>query len=172
MHDFDELAFRCTDFTLQSLSDANARVTRALIKSGSTTLVKSLQMIQLQKAIFAVGMFSMFEAYLQGQLNCKDGFKAAREILEQDKENGLKERFDDVAAAINVLKHGSGRSYNYLLDNSQRLPFRVRAPGGQLFNEGDISEVMILIDVDDDFVRLCSETIKRVSVHLRGRSFS
>ena len=167
MHDFDELAFHCANFTLQSLSDANARVISALIESGSTNLVKSLQMIQLQKAIFAVGMFSMFEANLQSRLNCNDGFKAVREILEQGKETELKDRFDDVAAAINVLKHGNGRSYKHLLDNSQRLPFRIKRSHDQFFDEGDVSELMILVDADEDFVRLCGETIQRVSAYLR-----
>lgn len=167
MHDFDELAFHCANFTLQSLSDANSRVISALMESGSTNLAKSLQMIQLQKAIFAVGMFSMFEANLQSRLNCKDGFKSVREILEKGKETKLKDQFDDVTAAINVLKHGTGRSYKHLLDNFQRLPFRIKKSHDQLFDEGDVSELMTLVDADEDFVRLCGETIQRVSAYLR-----
>ncbi|HEJ2271671.1 TPA: hypothetical protein ACXNIK_005936 [Pseudomonas aeruginosa] len=167
MHDFDELAARCAEFTIQSLSDLTDRTTQALTESGSTSLVKTLQMINLQKSILAVGMFSVFEAYLQDRLNCKDGFLAVREKLDQAGALTLKENFLDIASAINVLKHGRGRSYNHLIENSERLPFRVKYTGEDYFEEGDVSEVLSLIDVNDDFIRLCGDTIREVSEFLR-----
>lgn len=76
-------------------------------------------MLRLQKVILAVGMFSIFEASLQRGLDFQDGFKAAGHILDQHNKTVLRQVFTDVQKAINVLKHGRGRSYDQLLDNSR-----------------------------------------------------
>ena len=68
MHSFTELDDRSTSFTLNNLKEASNRVADSLQTSAATHLVKSLQMIQLQKAIMAVGMFSIFESMLQGKM--------------------------------------------------------------------------------------------------------
>jgi len=167
MHSFDELAYRCATFTLESLQDVNERTVEALQTSAATSLVKTLQMIQLQKVILAVGMFSIFEASLQDRLSCSDGFREAGEILEQQGANKLKEKFSDLAAAINVLKHGSGRSYDALVAKAQTLPFRVKMPDESFFFEGDVSEVSTLVEVDDAFVQRCGNMIGQVSQALR-----
>jgi|ERR1051326_3409580 hypothetical protein len=163
MHSFADLVDRCTEFTLEALREANERALGGLQTRAATPLVKALQMVQLQKAISAVGMFSIFEAMLQDGLECGDGFRAAQEILERDGESALKERFVDLQLAINVLKHGQGRSYDALIAKADRLPFRIRRPGEVFFFEGDVSEVATLIDVDDAFVISCAEVIRHVS---------
>jgi len=99
------------------------------ISRRSAEPVKALQMVRLQKAISAVGIFSLFEAMLQDGLACSDGFREAGEILERDGAMELKERFVDVQLAINVLKHGRGRSYDALVAKADRLPFRSKDPG-------------------------------------------
>jgi hypothetical protein len=167
MHSFDELADRCAAFTLEALRSANERTFEALQTSAATPLVKALQMIQLQKVIFSVGMFSIFEASLQDRLNCRDGFREAEAILDQQGEAELKDRFQDLVAAINVLKHGKGRSYDALVTKAQRLPFRMRLPNEAFFFEGDVSEVSTLVEVDDAFVQLCGYVIREVSDVLR-----
>jgi hypothetical protein len=163
MHSFAELVDRCTAFTLDALTQANERVIEALQTSAATPLVKTLQMVQLQKAISAVGMFSIFEAMLQDGLACRDGFREAQNILDEAGETVLKELFVDLQLAINVLKHGRGRSYDALVAKSDRLPFRVKKPGEAFFFEGDVSEVATLIEVDDAFVLSCTEVIRHVS---------
>lgn len=90
MHSFTELVDRCATFTLKTLRDANERTIEALQTRGATSLVKTLQMIQLQKAILAVGMFSIFEASLQEGLSCSDGFDEAKKILEEEGELDMK----------------------------------------------------------------------------------
>src|SRR5262249_7533887 len=95
MHTFTELVARCTAFTLAALKEASERTADALQTSAATPLVKTLQMLQLQKAILAVGMFSLFEANLQGGLNCSDGFRAATDILDRERQTVLKERFNE-----------------------------------------------------------------------------
>ena len=163
MHNFAELVDRCTAFTLNALTQTNDQVIAALQTSAATSLVKALQMVQLQKVISAVGMFSIFEAMLQDALYCTDGFREAQNILDSASETALKERFVDLQLAINVLKHGQGRSYDALVAKADRLPFRVKQPGEAFFFEGDVSEVATLIDVDDAFVLGCADVIRCVS---------
>lgn len=163
MHSFAELIDHCTAFTLNALAKTNEKVADELQASAATRLVKALQMIQLQKAISAVGMFSIFEAMLQDGLGCTDGFREVQSILEAAGESALKEQFADLQLAINVLKHGRGRSYDALVMKADRLPFRVSRPGEAFFFEGDVSEVATLIEVDDAFVLGCANVIRRVS---------
>jgi hypothetical protein len=162
MHSFTEYLDRCAAFTLENLSKVNMKTIQALETSGSTSLVITLQMIQLQKAIFAVGMFSNFEAYLQEGLNCTNGFDKAKKILDDENELEINERFENLILAINVLKHGRGRSYDTLVANAKSLPFKIKLPNESFFLEGDVSEVSTLVQVDDSFVQLCGDTIREV----------
>ncbi len=163
MHRFTEIADRCAAFTLKMLGEANDKTIEELQTSGSTSLVKATQMVQLQKTIFAVGMFSIFEANLQEGLNCKNGFSEAKKILDKEEELELKERFDELTLAVNVLKHGRGRSYDVLVSQVESLPFKVKLPGESFFSEGDLSEVSTFVEVDDAFVERCGKTINDVS---------
>jgi hypothetical protein len=108
-------------------------------------------------------MFSMFDAILQDELHCADGFRKAAELLEAAGDVALKERFGDLQLAVNVLKHGSGRSYDALVQKAGSLPFRVKLPDEGCFCEGDVAEVSTLVEVDDAFVKLCAEVIHDVS---------
>lgn len=164
MHSFMDLIYRGTTFTLRSLSEAERRVGEQMKTSGSTSLVKAIQMVRLQKAILAVGMFSMFESTLQSRLNCKDGFVGALKCLDEGGESVLAKRFVLFASAINVLKHGRGRSYESLLKESDPLPFRVLPSDEYFFNEGDVSEISTLVEVTDQFVNDCAKVIEDVSL--------
>lgn len=170
MHEFNELVERSTAFSLSALDEAQRRTVDTLQTSATTTLVKTLQMVQLQKAISAVGMFSMFDAILQDQLQCENGFKEAGRILENQGEISLKENFSNLQLAVNVLKHGKGRSYNELLEKAKRLPFRVKLLDECFFNEGDVAEISTLVEVDDAFVLLCAEVIHAVSIAVHRRA--
>jgi hypothetical protein len=162
MHAFPELIDDCAAFTLGALSRAQDAAIEAMQTSGATVQVKALQMTQLQRVVSAVGMFSIFDAMLQTNLQCADGFKRAGELLDAAGESALKERFDLLRLAVNVLKHGSGRSYDDLLAQAEQLPFRLKRRGESFFDEGDVSEVATLIEVDDRFVLSCAETIRDV----------
>lgn len=162
MHTFTEIVDRCAAFTLETLRQTEMSIVAELQISSSTSLVKSLQMLQLQKAISAVGMFSMFEASLQDGLGCKDGFLEAKTILEREGETLLVQRLSDFRLAINVLKHGQGRSFEELVKKTIDLPFKINQQDN-FFCEGDLSEVSTLIEVDDAFVRNCAHVIYEVS---------
>lgn len=163
MHAFDELVRQGTEFSLAALNDAHENVTKALETSAETRLVKALQMLQLQKAILAVGMFSIFEATLQDELACEDGFREAGARLDANGQVNLRERFGDMQLAINVLKHGRGRSYDTLVGKASALPFKVKVPDEAVFNEGDVAQVSTLVEVDDAFVRGCAALVCEVA---------
>ncbi len=167
MHEFSELIYRCTTFSLGSLNEVNKKIIQELENSAATSLVKNLQMINLHKVVLAVGMFSIFEAHLQDRLDCTDGFGEAKAILNQANENEISECFSDLILAINVLKHGKGRSYEALIKRTSSLQFRVKLPDESFFYEGDVSEVSTLVEVDDAFVELCSKSIEDVSNVIR-----
>jgi hypothetical protein len=126
-------------------------------------------MIQLQKAIIAIGMFSLFDSILQEGLSCRNGFEKAKTILVQNGKINLYYRFNDFICAINVLKHGRGKSYDTLVEKSGLLPFRIKLPRESFFDEGDITEVSTLIEVDDKFVLNCAELIEQVSKELSDK---
>jgi hypothetical protein len=145
MHPFPTLIDSCTAFTLDALNAAQARTTEALQTSSNTALVKTLQMVQLQKVVSAVGMFSIFDALLQDRLKCAEGFKGAADILKDQGAADLEARFE----TLNLL------------------PFKLKQPGENFFNEGDMAEVPTLIEVDDAFVMTCAATIQEVVSAIR-----
>jgi hypothetical protein len=163
MHAFADLVNRSTNFALVTLKQAEDEVIEALQTSGATRHVKNLQMIQLHRAVIAVGIFSLFESIVQDRLECDNGFAAVRECLERQGEVDLGKRFSLFVYAINVLKHGRGRSYDALIAVGADLPFRVKRPGEDFFFEGDVSEVATLIEVDDRFVRECTDLIAQAA---------
>ena len=164
MHSFSELVDRCCIFTLTTLKEVEDRTIQELQTSGATSLVKTLQMIRLDKVIFAVGVFSIFEALLQERLNCDNGFTEAKKILNQSGEATLLDEFTNIELAVNSLKHGRGRSYHTLVAKSGgTLRSNIKRPSDNFFYEGDVSEVTGLIDVDDKFINDCIVVIARVS---------
>jgi hypothetical protein len=87
--------------------------------------------------------------------------------LDDEAELNLKECFEDLFLAINVLKHGRGRSYDALVAKTNPLPFRIKLPSEPFFFEGDVSEISTLVEVDDTFVPHCGKVISDVSVVIR-----
>jgi hypothetical protein len=105
----------------------------------------------------------MFDAILQNVLHTTNGFRRTERLLEYNGETELKERFTDLQLAINVLKHGRGRSYDALLQKAGSLPFRIKLSDETFFSEGNVAEVSTLNEVDDKFVILCADAIPEVS---------
>ncbi|WP_153065905.1 hypothetical protein [Xanthomonas campestris] len=166
MHPFSELATRCAALTQSLLDEKRARLLVELQDHGSTALVKSSQALELQGAVMVVGMAAMFDAALQDALDCENGFQQALKIIEEACEPHLSARFRDVQLAVNVLKHGKGRSYEELLARRDQLPFRIRLED-EFFSEGDVSQLTTLVQTDADFLKYCSETIDLVAVVIK-----
>jgi hypothetical protein len=120
-------------------------------------------MISMQRVILTVGVFSIFEAYLQDRIGGGEGFAEARKRLRSADKGALDDRFGQFIAAINVLKHGRGRSYESLLSQIHTLPFRIKKPDEYFFFEGDVSEIYTLVEVDSVFVQNCVELIHEIT---------
>ena len=114
MHNFNELIQYSTSFNLTSINKETKNLYRNLTTNANTSNIKMLQMIELQKVIISIGMFSMFDAIVQNELNCKNGFKIINEILIDKNEIELQNSFQDLSMAINVLKHGKGSETSLL----------------------------------------------------------
>ena len=56
-----------------------------------------------------------------------------------------------------------GRSYDTLVAKSSTLSFKIKMPGEDYFNEGDVYEISTLIEVNDEFVLDCARLIEEVS---------
>ena len=56
-----------------------------------------------------------------------------------------------------------GRSYDTLVAKSSTLSFKIKMPGEDYFDEGDVSEISTLIEVNDEFVLDCARLIEEVS---------
>lgn len=163
MHRFDELIFATETLTLKFLDDKEAEIVEDLQTSSSSSLVRGLQAIQLQREVLAVGAFSIFEANAQKQLGGSYGLRHLAEELKARSEYDLHGELELWSLAINALKHGRGASYDRLLSRKSELPFRVKGTPDERFYEGDVSEVETLVEVDDDFVRGILQLISRAS---------
>jgi hypothetical protein len=137
--------------------------------SAATPLVMGLRTVRLQRAISAIGMFSLFEALLQSHLGWKKPFDHLVTYLEGLGESRLGQSFNQHRLAINVLKHGEGPSYDLLLASSSELEFKVRPKGQPFLSEGEVSEVGAPVDVDEAFVRRCAALIAEASAIIRER---
>ena len=162
-----ELLTTCVGFTLQHTHEAEQQTFKELETSGATRLVSALRVFRLQRAILAVGMFSMFEALLQSKLKWTQPFIQLDDHLRKHDKLHLASAIYDYRLAVNVLKHGEGRSHQELIARADKLEFKVRADGDHFHEEGDVSDVGILVDADDQFVRRCAELIKQASEAIR-----
>jgi len=140
MHSYSDLLDRAARFNLTALKQAQSKAIGRLHTSARTSDVKVLQMVALQRAIMAIGMFSLTESIFQDNDSDKGGFEVIRGYLDNSDAVELKHRFLDFKDAINVLKHGHGSSYNRLLQRSQKLPFRIKQLDERFFREGDVSD--------------------------------
>ena len=112
-------------------------------------------------------MFSLYEALLQDQLKWKDPYRDLDAYLTSKGQTALASTISDYYSAINVLKHGEGQSYKKLLAKRDVLDFKVGA-AGEPYDEGDVSEVAVLIDADENFVRRCAELIEQATNVIRA----
>ncbi len=167
MHSYDKLSQYCVSMAVYSWEKNTNNITEELQTSSRSTLINSLQAIQLSRTIMAVGLFSVFEVMLQRQLSCKDGFLETSKLLVSMGEIDVNKEFLTFQLAINVLKHGEGRSYTALLTQLESFPFKVKSPSEHFFFEGDLGEVKTLIEVTDNFVQACADVIHKVMSKLR-----
>ena len=161
------LLCRCAEFTLSCTRETENRISNALQTSAATSLIMGLRVCRFQRAVVAIGMFSLFESLLQDRMCWDAPFRELPYHLKTLSKTELAQVFEDYKDAINVLKHGKGPSYERLLERTTQLEFRVKLLGTHFFEEGDVSEVQTLIDVNEHFVMRCAEIIEEIALLLR-----
>ncbi len=159
----------CANFVLSNAAELEQHVLKELETSGATRHVMTLRMIRVQRAVLAIGMFSLFEALLRTKMNWTQPFDELHRYLNKHDKGHLASAFIDYRLAVNALKHGRGRSHTELLARGSSLDFKVRAAGDLFGEEGDISEVDVLVDADEQFVRRCAELIEEASNFIRSK---
>lgn len=163
MHEFSELAYRSSTFTRELLNELQSKIIIELDDNAPTNSITNLRAIRLSKIVFAIGIFSFFESTLQEKLRVKNGFKYLQNLLQERDEHELLKEFHYVKLAVNALKHGNGESYKTLIRKEIGiLNAKVKGIGENYFNEGDVSEIVALIDVDDVFINQIVELIKKL----------
>ena len=151
------------------MTNENERLIREeLSKAGATRHIIHARAMTFLRVSHAVGMFSTFEAELQGyfSLQSSNAFDVTKDTLEKANHKDLSINLSLYKDAINVLKHGHGRSYERLL-KYDNLPFAILKPGEYFFFEGDIGEINILIEVNDKFLLDCVNLINDISTAVR-----
>jgi hypothetical protein len=162
-----ELLPGCAEFTLSHSRAVEGKIIEELQTSAATRLIMGLRTIRLQRAILAIGMFSLFEALLQSHMGWRKPFDRLVTYLEGSEERALARSFNQYRLAINVLKHGEGLSYDQLLAVSSKLEFKIRPKGEPFLSEGDVSEVGVLVYADEAFVQRCAALIAQASAIIR-----
>lgn len=161
MHSFSELILRSSAFIQNTLDEVENKTLLALETSGATIHIKNLQMINMQKAFFIIGIFSYYEALLQGSLQSKNGFEEAKKILKNNNENLLLEKFIELQCVVNVLKHGKGRSYSQLIEKENRkINIIIKEFEEEYFNEYNADEISSLIHINNEFI---DETVSLIN---------
>lgn len=163
------LLFQCAEFTLSHSRRVEEAAHEELQTSAATPPLIALRLVRLQRAVLALGMFSLFESMLQTLMGWGTPLEQLDAYIRKHGSAELAEKFTDYKLAINVLKHGKGRSYEQLLARSASLDFKVKPDDEHFFYEGDVSEVMsLLIDVDDKFVLTCAALIQEAAALIRS----
>ena len=143
------------------IQDAFDQIYRELEHSGSTHLFTALDICHTRICAMAVGLFSLYESRLQSKYGLESPFDKLETQLANFGSTNQLEEFKDFRAAINVLKHGKGRSHSNLLVRGERLPFKVQEALGALVVEGDVCPPSDLILVSTEFLELCCEIIEK-----------
>ncbi len=161
MQRFIQIVSESTKSHVENFNRIEKLIYDELQTSGATRLVINLQKMQWGRAIFAIGIFSLFEAVVQNQLEIEKGsaFKELKEKLKINNKTELLVKFEEFYCAINVLKHRKGSSYTKLLEKQGSLPFQSTPAGSVFRNEGNVSESETLIYVDDEFLKSCLAVI-------------
>ena len=154
MQNFIQIISESTESNIENFNRVEELTRKELENLGSTRLVLTLQKMQWERSVFAIGMFWLFEAVVQKELKIEKGsaFKELKQKLKSHHKIELLESFEDFYYAVNVLKHGKGMSYAKLLEKQGNLPFEITPAGSTFRNEGDVSEIETLVCVDNNFL--------------------
>lgn len=166
LHDID-LVSLAAEYSMAGHERAETENLARLDQSGATEFINAARMMTMRATILATGTISVFEALLQQSVGWAQPFAMLDRHLRTHGLDDLAERFLDFRDAINVLKHGAGRSHDRLLARKDRVDFAVRTLEQPFHKEGDVSEISTLVRADAVFVKNCGRLIADVVCALR-----
>ena len=149
-----------------SLTEVQAMHADLLIRGetdASSGLINGFRIVTLRVAILCIGGISAFEATAQQVAGWADPLPELDRELAAVGRDDLIARFRDIRDAVNVLKHGYGRSY----DRKGELGFRVKERGDAFFHEGDVGEISALVDPDEVFALECITILEELDQALK-----
>lgn len=163
---FGELILSALDRATADAAALEKECVETLETSVATVYINGLRLAKVQNVCMIVGAFGLLEA----EVSTLDAYRDARKPLqalisqlERDGKERLARRLWVLVKAVNVLKHGEGRSYSSLLGIQDRPSYlRVKARPDDFFCEGDVSEVPTLVDVDSAFVAAAVDVLSEV----------
>jgi len=139
----------------------------ANLQTGASNIdVNGLRTCSMAITIIAVGVIGTFEGMLQRHFALRDAYTELDKLLVTKGRKDLSDRLLVYRLAVNVLKHGVGRSYDKLLARRDALPFAIAERGDMFFNEGDVSEVGGLIDTRGLFIDNCITLVDEICAEL------
>src|SRR5688500_11775153 len=112
---------RATEFALGYAATVENEIVDRLQTHAETPSVNALRMLTMLRAILAIGSFSVLEAVLQQSKGWENPFGELDKRLRTNGLDALADRFAEHRNAINVLKHGRGRSYEALVKRGPAL---------------------------------------------------
>lgn len=161
-----ELVVATLKASAASVQRENDEALDRLMDDGSSAVVNAARVSQIRIVMLAVGGFSMLEGILEQTRDWREPFIELDKELRAKGLGSIADEFLVYKMAINVLKHGFGRSYEWLLSR-ENLPFRVKNRDESFFEEGDIGEIPGLILVDHFFVHSCASVIEKALTALK-----
>lgn len=159
--DFEHLS-RAPDMLLTNVKKVSEQCAMNLQTGAQTSDVNGLRTCSMAITIVGVGVIGTFEGMLQSHFGWVDAYTELDKLLRNKKRDDLADRLLNYRLAVNVLKHGEGRSYDRLLTSRAALPFAIKGRGEAFFDEGDISEVGGLVDTRGPFIENCVEIINEI----------
>ncbi len=163
MHAYSDLVQSMIYGVSSELENCDTQALLQLSNGAETYHVKILQRNNLHRTVLVIGALSLFEARLQDELGVKKGLDGAKAVLKTSGEIALLGEFEIYIKAINVLKHGQGSSYDYLVSRRDKLPFNVKNFDDSFFNKGDVGEVDTLVEVNLPFMMGCVDVVAKVA---------
>ena len=139
------------------VSDRLESYHQQLTESASTHLLVGVDVCLCECAASAVGCVSLYESRLKKTFGWAVPFKELQEWLSQNNQSALALEVELLVMAINVLKHGEGRSLSTLQNFAGKLPFDLHLGDGEF----DVCFQPELISVGPDFVEYCADLIER-----------
>ena len=160
---FPELIFTALEGAVDEAQAMETCCIEELEESAATRFINGIRLARVQNICMVVSAFGILEAEIQRVKGYGKPFSELINEFRTGDNKDLADRIEIFVKAINTLKHGYGKSHDYLLRYREDLSFDVKERFEDFFLEGDISEVPTLIDITSQFLNGFLESMKEIT---------